>query len=91
MASFPESRPALPPCDVGTKRKHGVNQAMEEYKENLGPAGNSRRKRPKLEQPVKVKLIYTISLHVYFSVHNASDECKRDQLFYRKAVESTGI
>ena len=60
MASFRGSRPALPPCEVGTKRKHGVNQAMEEYKENLGPAGNSRRKRPKLDQPVKVKLIYTI-------------------------------
>ena len=60
MASFRESRPALPRCEVGSKRKHRVNQAMEDYKENLGPAGNLRPKRARLEQPVKVKLIYTI-------------------------------
>ena len=59
MASVREGTLARPPLEVGAKRKHTVNRVLEECKENLGPAQNSRSKRRRLvEQPVKVDAPY---------------------------------
>jgi len=55
MASVRKRTSMLPPLEVGAKRKHSVNRVLEECKENLAPAQNSRSKKPRLvEQPGKV-------------------------------------
>ena len=58
MASVRKRTSTLPPLEVGAKRKHSVNRVLEECKENLAPAQNSRSKKPRLvEQKVDAPIL----------------------------------
>ena len=77
MASVRKRTSTLPPLEVGAKRKHSVNRVLEECKENLAPAQNSRSKKPRLvEQPGKVDaLILKLDLEDVICMRHSSRTC----------------